>query len=527
MELLIPTFPNTWSLPSLSINKVLLFLFTAYLFTKVLFSKSAKGPLPPGPRGLPILGNIFQIPRLQWLKYTEWQKEFGPIFSLNFAGKPVVVLNNHEVAGELLDRRSNIYSSRPRFVMAGEILAGGLSIGFTEYGELWKKFRRAGHDGLNIRTSENYQAGQEIEAAMLVVALVTDPDHWDDHLKRTAASAVLAAVYGWAPVQSKDDPIVTRINEIMERLMLAALPGAYMVDIFPIMKRLPTWIAPWKKWGLEWQKKDTDMFQGFYDGVAKTLDEGDAKPSFSSSLIERKEKHGLSNVEAAWLAGNMFGAGAETSAGTLAVFLLAMTLYPDVMRKAQREIDAAVGRGRLPTFADSPNLPYVWAIVREVLRWRPVGPLGLPRCTTEDDWYKGYFIPKGTVIIANMWAMNRDPTVYPDYEEFRPERFLDGEGNSVLPQNTHGQGHVSYGFGRRICLGMHVANNALFIDIASVLWAVNIEPELGPDGKPALPSRTDCIDEGLVVRPVPFKCRISPRSTDTANVLQIAKEKLS
>jgi len=109
----------------------------------------------------------------------------------------------------------------------------------------------------------------------------------------------------------------------MHRAMKAALPGAYLVEIFPVMKHLPTWVAPWKKWGLEWHKKDTEMFQGFYDGVAKTLvswkirtrtrenahedhqREGDYKPSFTSSLIERQEAHRLSNHEAAWLAGAM------------------------------------------------------------------------------------------------------------------------------------------------------------------------------------------------------------------------------
>lgn len=109
----------------------------------------------------------------------------------------------------------------------------------------------------------------------------------------------------------------------MHRLVRAVLPGAYLVEIFPVMKRLPTWIAPWKKWGLEWYKKDSEMFEGFYDGVAKTMvswnktelehenphkdhqREGDFKPSFASSLIERQEEHGLSTHEAAWLAGTI------------------------------------------------------------------------------------------------------------------------------------------------------------------------------------------------------------------------------
>ena len=78
-------------------------------------------------------------------------------------------------------------------------------------------------------------------------------------------------MYGWPAIESKDDPLVRRINDIMDRAMQTVLPGAYLVEIFPVMKHLPTWMAPWKKWGLEWYKKDTEMFQGFYDGVAKTM----------------------------------------------------------------------------------------------------------------------------------------------------------------------------------------------------------------------------------------------------------------
>ncbi len=128
-----------------------------------------------------------------------------------------------------------------------------------------------------------------------------------------------------------------------------------------------------------------------------------------------------------------------------------MRLYLGVMKKSQAQIDTVVGRDRLPTFADKKNLPYIRAIVKEVLRWRPVGPLGLPRRTTQDVYYNGYFIPKGSLIITNVWAMNRDPEIFPDYDEFRPERFLDESGTvEVIPPDTHMQGHVTFGFGRRL-----------------------------------------------------------------------------
>ncbi|PSS37906.1 hypothetical protein PHLCEN_2v248 [Hermanssonia centrifuga] len=158
-----------------------------------------------------------------------------------------------------------------------------------------------------------------------------------------------------------------------------------------------------------------------------------------------------------------------------------MVLYPDVMRRAQAEIDAVVGRDRTPLFSDRDKLPYIEAIVKEVIRWRPVDPLG-------------------TVVIFNVWAMNRNPKYFPDAEEFRPERYLDDSGQlaEAIP-DTHGHGHFAFGSGRRICPGRDFANQAFFINIATLLWAFDFEKALDNDGQPIIPSRTDCIDEGIMV----------------------------
>lgn len=411
--------------------------------------------------------------------------------------------------------------------MAGEILTGGLLVAFMRYGDLWRKLRRAAHEGLNIQAVKAYQPLQEAEAITLVSDFLEDPHSWDDHLRRSAASTVASAVYGRRPIQSKDDPIIKRINDLMHRLVRAALPGAYLVEIFPSMRYLPTWMAKWKADGLKWHEQDTLMFEGLMDEVRQRWHNGQAPPCFATHLLHNKE-HVLSTKETAWLSGTMFGAGAETTAAATAVFMLAMVLYPDIMKKAQAEIDELVGPHRLPTFADRSRLPYINAIVKEVLRWRPVGPLGLPRRSLQDDWYKGWFIPKGTLVIYNTWAMNRDPEVFPDFDEFRPERFLDISGQAeYIPTGAHAQGHSTYGFGKRICSGMNIANQALFIDFACLLWAVNIQQAHDREGNPIIPSRTDVVDEGLVVRPVPFECHITPRSSDRASVVQLARGRVS
>ena len=141
--------------------------------------------------------------------------------------------------------------------------------------------------------------------------------------------------------------------------------------------------------------------------------------------------------------------GAETTSAVLAWWMLAMVTYPEVQKHAQEELDAVVGRTRIPTYADLPHLQYIRAMVKEVLRWRPVDPLGLPHLSTKDDWYNGMFIPKGSMMIAHIWCLNRDPEIYgADAAHFNPARFLDANGEVIsLAQETKEEGHVSYGFG--------------------------------------------------------------------------------
>ena len=110
-----------------------------------------------------------------------------------------------------------------------------------------------------------------------------------------------------------------------------------------------------------------------------------------------------------------------------------MVLNPDVMKKAQEELDRVVGKEDLPDFSDEGSLPYIDAVVRELLRWNPPGPIGIPKRVTQDDSYRGYFIPAGATVIENIWAVFRDPNIYPDPDTFNPDRFLkDGKINPLI-----------------------------------------------------------------------------------------------
>ena len=185
----------------------------------------------------------------------------------------------------------------------------------------------------------------------------------------------------------------------------------------------------------------------------------------------------------------------------MAFWGLAMLAYPETQARAQAELDAVVGRTRLPTFADYPHLPYIRAMVKELLRWRPIVPLITPHRSTEDDWYAGMFIPKGTICIANAWHMNRDPEIFgKNTDEFDPSRYIDANGEMAPGvSELKKDGHFSYGFGHRICVGRHMADNTLFINIAILLWAMNFERKKDASGRLAPLDVNGWVDVGLVM----------------------------
>ena len=177
-----------------------------------------------------------------------------------------------------------------------------------------------------------------------------------------------------------------------------------------------------------------------------------------------------------------------------------MIAFPEVQRRAQAELDAVVGRDRLPTFADAPRLPYVCAIIKEILRWRPGAPFGVPHVATEEDWYEGMYIPKGTVCIANIWHCNHDRAVFgDDADEFRPERHLDENGELLPgPFETNQAGHSAFGFGRRICVGKDLAAESLFIDTVRILWATKLECTRDENGIEVPLDTETIIDAGVI-----------------------------
>ncbi|KAI9439486.1 cytochrome P450 [Lactarius psammicola] len=217
---------------------------------------------------------------------------------------------------------------------------------------------------------------------------------------------MLSVNYHFPPVDSEDDPIVVGVANHVERILHQMQPGARLVEFFTWMRYIPSRFAKWKQDAKYWFVQDSLMFEGLLGKVADDLVNGIDRPSFGATVITDQGKHGPSEHEQAWLVGDMLAAGGETTSSTLQWWLLAMLAYPEVQNRAHAELDEVVGSARPPTFIDLPSLPYIRAMVRETLRWSLTVPFGVPHSSTEDDWYEGMFIPKGTICLQNMRLIN-------------------------------------------------------------------------------------------------------------------------
>ncbi|KAG1842834.1 cytochrome P450 [Suillus subluteus] len=440
-------------------------------------------PLPPGPCSLPLLGNALQLDTKRlWLTYTAWGKTYGKMIYCRILGIDLIIINSETIARELLDKhRSANYSTRP-VIRTNELSGLDFNTGLLPYGETLRQHRKIFHQVLRVEVSVSYHEMHSRHANELLTINPCD---------RYTASLVMAVTYGHL---AHEDIFLTRVNELIDITKYILAPErAAMFTAFPFRdQKLPFWCFPG---GFALMGRCRELCQQLlnepFGEVKAQMANGTASHSLITNFLSQaRDDADDDTMKAVALMG--FMAGLDTTTSALQTFLLAMVLYPDVQAQARAEIDQVVRHDKMPCLDDRASLPYLDAVLHEVLRWYPPVPPGVPHATSNDDIYDRCFIPKGAIVMVNQWALSRDEDMFPDASRFDPSRHLTVEGKLKDPFVNH------FAFGRWF------AENSLWTAAAAILAVLRIDHAKDSNG-----DRIEVKPEfstGMTIHPEPFQC---------------------
>ncbi|KAG2133694.1 cytochrome P450 [Suillus clintonianus] len=424
----------------------------------------SKLPIPPSPPSAGLLGYVLPTHK-SYLTVEKWIEELGPVISFRSGTRRIVIIGRHKAAVDILEKQGGVSNDRPSMISTGDMLSGGQSIAFSHAGDRVHQMRRALHSHLGPRVVDLYEPIQLSYAKHAVVDILDDPSKFQNHTLTFMASVVMRVAYGKTERTFSGDPELKDARQRLEALGKSQRPGAYLVDSLPWLKHIP-WYGKALRREFENGKK---VYLAQLNQVKQQIQRNeDVNPSFAKFMLENEHSYQFTELEMAWLVGGLLLAIHSTSVALCTIFMSA-ALHPEEQAKVQAELDAVIGRNRVPTFEDENSLPRLRAFVLECQRWRPSAPEGMPHRTTKDVIWENYCIPAGTTVFGNHWAISRDPDVFPDPEAFKPERWLNDQGELRTDLKFY-----TFGFGRRVCPAQHLVPRSMFIHTLFILWAFQI-----------------------------------------------------
>ncbi|KAJ7133337.1 cytochrome P450 [Mycena epipterygia] len=487
------------------------------------YSRKHRGPpLPPGPRGLPVVGNILDVPSSDhWVKFSELGDIWGDISSLSVFGQTMVIVNSVKVAEDLLDTRGANFSDRPVIPMGGELMGFKNVLAMSQHGDRVRKERKLFHQLFGTQsTIKQFVPILSSEICKLLQNVLRKPVPCEiaPEIERTTGAITLRIAYGYHTLDGPEkDPQMSMFETAANNFSASTKPAAFLVDIIPALRYWPEWLpgGGFHTTAKIWGKQLHDTIDGAFSLVKNQMAAGTAERSFTSTLLEEQiyDDHLIK-----WAAASIQAGGSDTTASQLEGFFLAMSLYPDVQAAAQKELDSVI-TDRLPDLSDRAQLPYIDALCKEVFRWHVAGPTGIPHRTREDFIYdrggdsKPMLIPKNSLIITNIWKMTHDPERYVNPMVFDPSRFIATDTKEAEQDPSR----ICFGYGRRICPGKLLADTMVFMTCSAILAVFNISKaqENGAFVEPRLGQTP-----GTVSHPLPFKCSIEPRSARALELIR-------
>jgi len=457
---------------------------TLFLLKDYLHKKKLDRVLPPGPPALPVLGNLLDLGSLPHRSIAEFTKKYGGLMRLWFGDRLVILISDPLIIKEAFITKGAIYSERTLVPTARILSLDGKDLAFSD-GELWAKMRKVAHSKLftmaKIQQGEAQIAEQLSRLTHCIDSLIDQspkPGEADFRklLQTFSLNVISTMTFGHRfpfPGEKQEyKGIIDLPQEFCDSLLktvdeaFALLGSANLSDYLWWLQYVPgPQGAGFQKEVKRVSDKRMSLSLEIVRRHQQTFDSENLRDFVDILIKAAEEEPALTEVIITNIMADLLFGGIDTTANSLAWFLIAMVQYPDIQAKAHEELDRVVGRDRLPRSSDADNLPYFDAVLKEVMRWKPVGPLAIPHRNAKDDILAGYQIPQDSMVMMNIFGAAHNEQLWPDPERFDPDRFLNDKLESVEKKF----GFIPFGTGKRICVGMNLAKSELFLAAATLL----------------------------------------------------------
>ncbi|CAI9093807.1 OLC1v1029387C1 [Oldenlandia corymbosa var. corymbosa] len=459
-------------------------IISSFWFLVTIFKKTKKRSFPPGPWGLPIVGYLPFLKANMPTQFAELAQKYGPIFKFRLGNKLCVVLSSPSLVKEITRDQDVVFANRDATVAAEVLTFGGYDIAWTAYGSYWRNMRkvfvREILSGSNLDACYDLRKDEVIKAIEYVGMNVGKPVRIDELAFQTELNVILRMLWGGThEANQKSEKAVADFRVVFAKIV-NILGKPNISDFFPILRWFDIQGVAKEAHALL-QVADSIVDAVINERVKMAEDSiktDGIKKDFLQILLELKKLpdtgEDITMLQRKAILMDIVVGGTDTTA-TMIEWAMAEVLHNrEAMEKVQKELDDVIGLGNIVEEFHLPKLHYLEAVVKEALRLHPAIPLLVPRRPSKSSIVGGYTVPENTSVFVNAWAIQRDPELWDDPLQFKPERFLMESKNGDYNGNNFQ--YIPFGSGRRMCAGIPLAEKMVKYILASLFHSFDWKP---------------------------------------------------